>query len=539
MHRTILCHVSAVLLTTQLASISLAHPGTRHRHDGTHSDDDLIVRADDMPLSELKIELVDAKTSRPMAGMIRATVDGKVVPIEGLLCRGTMLKADHAARDWYVIVEPTVVRLPHSRVVIDAVSGLETETARVEIDLAVSDKAEATISLTRFSDVAAHGWRSGNTHLHLMNMTRAEADRYLRTVPRGDDLELVFLSYLRRIEAEAGYISNEYTSKDLDALDSPLLRFGNGEEHRHNFTKHGEGYGHVMLLNIEELIRPVSIGPGIMKSGTDGPPLARGIRRAASDGATIVWCHNDYGLEDVPNWLAGTLDAQNIFDGSTSRDYRPSFYRYMNIGLRVPFSTGTDWFIYDFSRVYVATDEPLSVQTWLARLAAGRTFISNGPLMEFTVDGHDVGEVIDVDTAGNLPLRGRVTGRHDFERIEVVHNGEVVESVGSRAVGGHFEATIETTLAFDEPGWVALRVDSENTNELGGQLFGHTSAIYVNIAGKVIFHSDDALGLLAEMQEATETIIREARFADDTEQNEVLSVYQDGIRTLRSRLDAE
>jgi hypothetical protein len=522
-----------------VATKATAHPGTRHQHDNTHAAADLIARADDTPRCELRVTLVDATTRQRVAGMIRATVDGEVTAIDGLLGRGTMLKAEHAARDWYVLVEPTAVSMPRGKVVFEAFAGLETEMARVEIDLSDRAEGEITIPLTRFSNVVERGWRSGNTHLHLMNMTRNEADRYLRTIPRGDELELVFLSFLRRVDAEDGYISNEYTGNDLRALDSDLLQFGGGEEHRHNFNNHGEGYGHVMLLDIKELIRPVSIGPGIMKSGTDGPPLARGIRRARGDGATIVWCHNDLGLEDVPNWLADALDAQNIFDGSTSRDYAPSFYRYMNIGLRVPFSTGTDWFMYDFSRVYVQMDGPLTVENWLSALAAGRTFISNGPLLEFTVDGHAAGDVIELDGARRLPVVGRAIGRHDFGRLEVVHNGRVVGSVVCRPVEGHFEAAVEMSLAFDEPGWVALRIDSLAKNELGGQLFGHTSAVYVDVAGKAIFREEVALELVAEMQRATEKIIREARFADDAEQNEVLDVYQAGIRALRGRLRAE
>ncbi|MEZ6073624.1 MAG: CehA/McbA family metallohydrolase [Pirellulales bacterium] len=494
-----------------------------------------------LPPSSIFVSHWSMPPRQPISGLIRVKSGDEVVPVEGLLNRGTMLDAKHAARQWYVLVEPTTVHVPAQRLTVEAVSGLETETARFEVDLTPGTAAEVTIPITRFSDVAADGWRAGNTHLHLMNMTRAEADRYLQSIPRGDGLELVFLSYLRRFEAEERYTSNEYTRDDLDGLATPDLRFGNGEEHRHNFNTHGEGYGHVMLLNIQELIRPVSIGPGIMKTGTDGPPLARGIRQAHRDGASVVWCHNDYGLEDVPNWLAGTLDAQNIFDGSTSRDYRPTFYRYMNVGLRVPFSAGTDWFLYDFSRVYVQladplTVEPLTVESWLKGLAAGRTFISNGPLFEFSLDGQAAGDVIDLPHAHSLPLRGRVVGRHDFEHLQVVHNGEVVAAVDSRPVAGHFEAAIETAIPFDQPGWLALRIDSSNVNELGGQLFGHTSAVYVDIAGRSTFHEADALGLLDDMQQATETIIREARFADDAQQNEVLDVYQAGIKTLRQRL---
>ena len=82
----------------------------------------------------------------------------------------------------------------------------------------------------------------------------------------------------------------------------------------------------------------------------------------------MIWCHNEWGFEDVPNWLAGLLDAQNIFDGDETPGYEDSFYKYLDLGMHIPFSTGTDWFIYDFSRVYVPIDGDLTRQKWLSAL---------------------------------------------------------------------------------------------------------------------------------------------------------------------------
>ena len=50
------------------------------------------------------------------------------------------------------------------------------------------------------------------------------------------------------------------------------------------------GYGHVLLLHLKELIRPMSIGPDIMDSGTDSPALRPGIQRARRQGDSAIWC---------------------------------------------------------------------------------------------------------------------------------------------------------------------------------------------------------------------------------------------------------
>lgn len=143
----------------------------------------------------------------------------------------------------------------------------------------------------------------------------------------------------------------------------------NGEEHRHNFGAGGEGYGHVMLLGLKELVQPVSIGEGIAKTPPDFPPLAMGLENAHQQDGTAIWCHNNWWFEDIPNWLAGRLDAQNIFDGGSHGSFADSFYHYLNAGLKVPFSTGTDWFMDDFARVYAELEGELSPETWLAARA--------------------------------------------------------------------------------------------------------------------------------------------------------------------------
>src|SRR5688500_6131606 len=99
-----------------------------------------------------------------------------------------------------------------------------------------------------------------------------------------------------------------------------------------------------MLLNIKKHVLPVSIQPGIMGKGFEDPALHAGIDNARGQGGTIIWCHNTMGHEDVPNVLAGRVDALNVFDGSRTGKFEDNYYRYLNIGIPLPISTGTDWF---------------------------------------------------------------------------------------------------------------------------------------------------------------------------------------------------
>src|SRR5262249_17824058 len=155
-----------------------------------------------------------------------------------------------------------------------------------------------------------------NTHLHLRGLTKEDADEYLRQIPAADGLRVMFISYLERHKDDATYITNRYPIGELKQFEATGVLFNNGEEHPHNFRADGQGYGHVMFLDIKQLVKPVSLGPGITGAGDDDRPLRPGIEDARKQGGTVIWCHNTNGFEDVPSALAGQLDALNVFDGS-------------------------------------------------------------------------------------------------------------------------------------------------------------------------------------------------------------------------------
>ncbi len=497
----------------------------------------------------LSIELVDGRTGQPMSGIVRARdANGKAIGLPPLVARGQGIETELPIHDWWVLPKPAIVKVPAAVLEFSALAGLETDLTVKRVDLTGKTQAALRIPLARFYQSRSSGYVAGNTHLHLMKLSKREADRYLREVPLADGLDIVFLSYLERAVADLDYTSNKYTPADLARLSHDHLRFGHGEEHRHNFGSHGEGYGHILLLDIPYIIQPVSIGPGIMKKGADSPPLQAGIDKARQAGGKVIWAHNLYGFEDIPNWVTGRVHANNIFDGSAKGSYKDTYYRYLNIGLRVPFSTGTDWFIYDFSRVYVMTDRPITPTEWLERLAAGGSYITNGPLLEFTAQGRPLGSVLDLPKPAEVAVRGRAIGRTDFKRVELVRNGTVVSTSASRSEGGHFVAALDLRLPIDAPAWLALRTppppvegdpelqEAVAANEFGGRLFAHTSPIYVQMAGRGVFDTDIAQGLVQQMKSDTKKIEAQAVFDDEAQRRQVLRVYEEAIGVLEKRL---
>jgi hypothetical protein len=490
----------------------------------------------DAETCQLTINTIDGWSKKAVASLVRVTnlTSGKAVKLSGEF---------HRELNWFALDKGTTVRVPRSRIRVEAVQGLKTELAYRVVELAGKEAASVDLALREFYDPRSRGLYAGNTHLHLMNLTHAEADRYLRVVPRADRLDLVFLSLLRRIPDERNYISNmivenSFAGGDLERLSGEDLLFANGQEHRHNFGRFSEGYGHVMLLNLQKLIRPVSIGPGIMADGTDGRPLQKGILEARRDRATVIWCHNNLGYEDLPNWVMGLIHAQNIFDGGVRGSYADTYYRYLNLGMRVPFSTGTDWLIYDFARVYVPVSGQLTAEGWLEGLRDGKSFITNGPFLGMQTERAELGGTLDVSGPTSITVVGRGMGRLDFGGLELVHNGKVVHRVRAKQEGGFHIAEMRHGLAVAEPGWFALRIPLEGgKSELNRPLFAHTSPIYVNYRGSEIFDRETAIEMVEEMRASAKTIEENGKFANDQELTSVLNIYRQGIQQLQRRID--
>jgi hypothetical protein len=494
-------------------------------------------RADDTV--KLRVRLVDADTGKELPGIVRAFRAGedKPLPLPGLYDRLRGLKPNATLAGWCVVpARGAETTLPRAKVRFEAVSGLETALAVEEIDLSKLPE-EVTVKLKTIFRPEESELVAGNTHLHLMNLTADDSDEYLKQIPGADRLKVLFISYLERFKEDVNYITNRHAIGDQKQFDATGVLVNNGEEHRHNFGSHGEGYGHVMFLNINKLVKPVSLGSGITGAGTDDLPLRPGIEDARKQGGLVIWCHNASGFEGVPNTLAGRVDALNVFDGTRAGTYEECYYRYLNVGMRFPISTGTDWFVYDFSRVYAKVSGPLTIPKWLDAVKAGRNLATNSPLLTLTVDGKDIGDVLSLDKPKAVRVEVTATGRHDFQKLELVQNGKVIQSEAAKAKAGVYTAKFVREVRLDEPAWFAARIDSSAKNELDRQLFAHTSPVYVDFAGQRVFDVETGRLLLKRLEQAKEEIRARGKFGDDSARDKIIVIYDDTAKDLTNRIN--
>ncbi len=493
--------------------------------------------------TKLHLRLIDAASGRPCSGILRLlTADQKAAPLPGLYDRLRGVKVAPEFRGWQVVsAKGADTEVPRGVYRVEALAGLETLLAQQELDATKRDEIDLKIELAPAFDPGKEHVVAGNTHLHLMKLTNKDADEYLSVIPPADRLRVLFISYLERFKDDAEYITNRYPIGDLPAFSAAGVVVNNGEEHRHNFGTHGEGYGHVMFLNIKNLVKPVSLGPGITGGGNDDLPLRPGIDDARKQGGTVIWCHNSFGYEDVLNALTGRLHALNVFDGSRRGTFEENYYRYLNIGIHMPISTGTDWFLYDFSRVYVKAEEPITAVGWLDALKKGRNQATNGPLLSLRVEGKEPGDVIKIAEPRSLKIEASAVGRLNFQTLQLIHNGKVIHKAVIHKAHpqgkGALRANISTEVRVEEPGWFAARIQSTTINELGYQLFAHTSPIYIEFADRNIFDIAASETLLKQIEEGQAAIQKQGKFSSHQAERDLLTLYTQAAEELRGRIN--
>jgi hypothetical protein len=155
------------------------------------------------------------------------------------------------------------------------------------------------------------------------------------------------------------------------------------------------------------------------------------------------------------------------------------------------------------------------------------------------VGSHEPGDVLELRTSESRVISAQAQGRNDFGSIELIVNGKVIHTQPSRKIEGHYEAEMNYNLRIDQPCWIALRIpQTEEKNELGGQLFAHTSPVYVTLKGKSVFSKAEANSMLAEMRESIVSISKQGQFDNDGQLMEINDFFQSAIHLLESKIAA-
>jgi hypothetical protein len=409
--------------------------------------------------------------------------------------------------------------------------GTEYEPLRHRFSAPAKGVVEVELTLKRWTDLPAQHWYPGNTHIHYDELENRPEQR-LRLDPEVNDLSVTAVSLLQR--GQIPYASNRFPIGFMTDFSTDHRQVDCGEETRHN-AHHG-GYGHVMLLNLRNLVEPVSRGDLVSAFDPDYPPLCYACDDAKTQGGIVIWCHNGNGMEAPVAAALDKLDAFNLFDPCWKELEYDIWYRLLNCGIKLPASTGSDWYVCSNNRVYVQTKGAFTYKTWLEGLQVGRTFITNGPALFLSVEGRQPGDTIEAPE-GRRKVAVEVEWRsfYPLNRIEVVLNGEVVQAQVLDAGEAQRQGRWQVDVAVEGDGWIAARTFGAARDSFAQAVYAHTSPIYRG-TGKP---HEPALEAAAFFQRQIETasglIGRYGRFKKDVQRQEVLHLFELG-RKVYARL---
>ncbi|HJQ19423.1 MAG TPA: CehA/McbA family metallohydrolase [Gemmatimonadaceae bacterium] len=380
--------------------------------------------------------------------------------------------------------------VPPGRYQVEAWHGPEWRTTGVTVDVTAGKTTSARINLARLANLPASGWWGGDVHVHMnYGGSYRNTPAHLAMQARAEGLHVV----------ENLAVNKEQRIPDITTWKPGLLYsardliIANGQEfHTSNV------WGHSAVLGARDhYLLPDYAGYDGTAFASLFPTNAAIFDLAHEQGALAGYVHPFDSEPDisvvqggVPYELPvdvalGKVDYMEVMGYSDHLITSNIWYKLLNCGFKIPAAAGTDAFP-NFAqlrgppglvRVYAKSGPVLDHTQWLQAIKAGRTFVTNAPMISFTLDGREAGSELRLPF-GRHRLRARVTMQSNVpvNHLEIIGNGTVV----ARLIPGRDTTVV---LNVDRPGWYLVRgyADAPRLPVLDLYPFASTSPVYVSM----------------------------------------------------------
>jgi TolB protein len=468
------------------------------------------------PRARINISVVDEKGKKQFARISVTDQGGRFYAPTGAW---TWIQADDgfdrsssSGEAHYFYADAASIDVPEGLITIDVTKGFENSALHKTVDSRTASAGDLTFHLKQLDWGRGAGpkWFSSDLHVH---MNYGGTYRSERSV------------LYRQAEGEGiRFVNNLVVNKEQRFPDIQSAVFGEiikyfsasaevvlGQEF------HTSYWGHRGILHLDDhLLLPGYAGYPNTAAASLYPMNADVYDMAHKQGALVGAVHpfdaepNPFAnpaekiTDELPVDVAlGKLDYMEIVGFSDHRSTAAVWYRLLDLGFRIPAGAGTDATT-DYAapirgqvgmdRVYASIPEgPASLDAWMDSLKNGRTFATNGPLVEFTLGGQRVGDELKFDGAqAAVPFAAKLRSIVPVDHFEVVCNGRVAATL--KLSGARDSADVTGTLPLKESGWCVLRASSDKDEYpvLDNYVYATTSPVYVTIGGKAPRSPEDA-----------------------------------------------
>jgi len=371
--------------------------------------------------------------------------------------------------------------------------------------------AHGLLARLDFEDGRKGRWVGGDAHVHMnYSGTYRNTDKNLSEQADAEGLQIV----------QELTVNKEQRFPDLQFMNFDAMGFKHSDLDTaitQGQEFHTSYWGHRGILRLKNhLLLPGYAGYPNTAAASLFPMNADVYDMAHAQGALVGAVHP---FDEVPDPFAkptqritdelpvdvalGKLDYMEIVGFSDHKSTAAVWYKLLNLGFKIPAGGGTDATAnyaapirgqVGFDRVYVWMPQwPASIDLWLDELKQGRTFATNGPLIEFTLGGEMVGSELKFEAPQSaVPFTAKLRSIVPVNHLELVCNGKVVQSF--LLDGGKETADMKGEIALYESGWCVLRAWSEKAEYpvMDKYAYATTSPVYVTIGGKRAYAREDA-----------------------------------------------
>jgi hypothetical protein len=488
-------------------------------------------------LQNVHLRVNDAATGQPTPVRIRCTgPDGTYYAPFGRLARlDGGWSPDHAGnvvvdgKTYAYIDGACEIRLPVGQVSIDVFKGPEYTPLHEVISL-TPGKLALRLTIQRWTNEREKGWYSGEFGQHLLTPHAALLEA------AGEDLAVVNLLASELTVAGSVRTPNLLAfSGQRPALELP------GHLVVVNTLNWHAVLGHLALLNAHRIVFPLTFGD----PGADDWTLTDWCDQCHRKGGLVVWADpgaNEYWRGDQPGYeaLAGVILGK--VDAVTWNPWvLGDWYALLDCGFRAPLCWGGE----DRDRetplgryrtyALLEAGQEFNYRNWIEAVRAGRTYLTGGPLLEFTAAGAPPGATVDVAAGPRaVRVRARARGYQGVGKLEVIANGQVIAATSgvTREPDGTATLALDEEVTVERSGWLAASCVGEN--DAGDRaLMSHTSPIFVRLGGQPLQAPGDTVRqLLAEIDHSLAWVEHDARCDTDAQRQRLAAVFQQARQVL-------
>jgi hypothetical protein len=396
--------------------------------------------------------------------------------------------------------------LPRGPVTVDVARGFEYEPLREVVTIAPGQQ-ELRLRLRRWVDMNQRRWFSGDTHVHFLSTQGSQFEA------RGEDLNVVNL-----LLSQWGSLftnTEEWTGEPNTSRDGRTIVYATQENRQHML-------GHLTLLGLKQPVMPWC-SDGLSEAELGGSletTLSSWADACHAQGGTVVIPHLP-----TPNGEPAALIATGRADAAEMLRHgmymHQEYYRYLNAGYRLPLVGGTDKMSSDVPvglyRTYVRIPEgqEFTYDNWCRNLRLGRTFLSGGPILHFTVDGHDIGDTLTLPAGGgSVEIEAWAEATMPIHTLQIVQQGRVVAATDDAT--GTRRLALKTKVHVDGPTWFAARCGGPgyataipHFDVWQRGVMAHTSPVYVAVGDRADLHDAATMTYMLSLLHGSISYIRE------------------------------